>query len=78
MIIGNYGLIMNDFISRQDLWPWLCALYVDEAFRGRAFGAQMLEHGIQESRRLDFDNLYLCTDHIGYYEKYGWLYIGNG
>lgn len=78
MIIGSYGLIMNDFISRQDLWPWLCALYVEESFRGHAFGAKMLAHGRCEANRLGFNKLYLSTDHIGYYEKYVWRYIGDG
>lgn len=77
-IIGCFGLIMNDFISRQDLWPWVCALYVDEAYRGHSFGAKMLEHGRREAKRLGFSKLYLATDHVGYYEKYGWSYIGDG
>lgn len=78
VIIGGFGLITNDFISRQDLWPWLCALYVEEPYRGHAFGAKMLEHGKREAKRLGYEKLYLCTDHIGYYEKYGWRYIGDG
>lgn len=78
VIIGSYGLIVNDFISRQDLWPWLCALYVEKSFRGHAYGAIMLEHGRQEAKRLGFRKLYLHTDHVNYYEKYDWQYIGIG
>jgi len=77
-IIGCYGLITNDFISRQDLWPWLCALYVEECQRGNQLGSLLLKHGIDEAEKLGFRKLYLSTDHVGYYEKYGWKYIGNG
>ena len=77
-IIGSYGLIVNDFISRQDLWPWLCALYVEESERGKALGSHLLAHGRVEAAKLGFKKLYLTTDHIGYYEKYGWRYIADG
>jgi predicted N-acetyltransferase YhbS len=76
-IVGSYGLIINDFNSRQDLWPWLCALYVEENERGKKLGAMMLEHGKCEAKKLGFDTLYLMTSHIGYYEKYGFTYIAQ-
>jgi GNAT superfamily N-acetyltransferase len=60
-IIGSYGLIANDFISRQDLWPWLAALYVEENERGNSLGAHLLEHGRAESAQLGFPILYLST-----------------
>lgn len=77
-IIGSYGLIVNDFISRQDLWPWFAALYIEESERGKKLGAMLLEHGRKEAGRLGFDKLYLCTEHIGFYEKFGWKKIGKG
>ena len=76
-IIGSYGLIVNDFNSRQDLWPQLCALYVEENERGKALGSRLLAHGREEAAKLGFNKLYLATDHTGYYEKYGWRYIGD-
>lgn len=77
-VIGGYGLITNDFISRQDLYPWLCALYIEDDYRGNNLGATLLDHARGEAFRLGYFKIYLSTDHIGYYEKYGWKYIGNG
>lgn len=77
-IVGCAGLITNDFISRMDLWPWICALYIDESYRGQAQAKELLEHAKKEAREAGFANVYLCTDHIGFYEKYDFTYIGDG
>jgi N-acetylglutamate synthase-like GNAT family acetyltransferase len=76
--IGGYGLITNDFISRQDLFPWLCALYIEEAYRGGQLGAKLLEQGKAEAAKLGYKKVFLSTDLGSYYEKYGWKFIAKG
>lgn len=76
VIIGFYQLIEQEFITRKDLSPWIAPLFIDESERGKALGAVLLEHARKIAGQLGYAKVYLATDHILYYEKYGFKEIG--
>lgn len=61
---------------RKDLSPWIALLFIDEIERGQALGSVLLEHARRVAGKLGFNNVYLATDHICYYEKCGFREIG--
>lgn len=78
VIIGCAGLITNDFISRGELYPWFCALYIDKNHRGKGYPTLLMDKAKEDAADMGFSSMYLCTDHIGYYERYGFSHIGQG
>ncbi len=74
-IIGGCGVIENDFHNRPDLTPNVCAVYVEPEFRCMGVAGKLLNHACEDMKRQSIDTLYLVTDHIGFYERYGWEYL---
>ncbi|MGB9098966.1 GNAT family N-acetyltransferase [Erwinia sp.] len=75
--VGTVGLWRCDLISRQDLFPWLASLYVDESYRGRGLSEQLQQRVMAESRLRGFKHLYLYSACADYYERFGWHFIGD-
>ena len=77
-LVGTVGLWRSDLMSRQDLYPWLSALYVKENYRGRKIGQELQQFLVNYCRKAGFKELFLYTDISNYYEKTDWKYLGDG
>ena len=73
-IIGGLGVIENDFHNRPDLSPNICALFVEERYRGKRLAQKMLEEVGEYFNDNGISSMYLITDHEGLYEKYQWTF----
>ena len=74
-IIAGMGVIENDFHDRKDLTPNVCAVYTDENYRGQGIAAKLLQMTVEDLRSKAITPVYLVTDHIGFYERYGWEFL---
>ena len=69
------GVIENDFHPRTDLTPNVCAVYTEEAYRGRGIAGELLSYVSKDMMGKGIDTLYLVTNHTNFYERYGWQYL---
>ena len=74
-IVGGLGVIENDFHDRKDLSPNVCAVYTEEAHRKRGIAGRLLNLVVEDLRMKGISPVYLVTDHIGFYERYGWEFL---
>ena len=74
-VIAGAGVIENDFHDRKDLTPNVCAVYVEESYRNQGIAGELLDFVCKDMRAAGIATLYLVTDHIGFYERYGWEFF---
>lgn len=75
LIVGGLGVIENDFHDRKDLTPNICAVYTDKEYRCQGVAGQLLDIAVKDLKSQGITPVYLITDRIGFYEKYGWEYL---
>ena len=77
-LLGPIGLWRCDLLSRQDLFPWLAALYVAPAARGQGLAGQLQRHVIDYARRAGYQELYLYSPGSDFDEAACWRCTGGG
>ena len=74
-IVAGMGVIENDFHDRKDLAPNVCAVYTEEEYRCEGIAGNLLNMVVADMKSKNITPIYLVTDHIGFYEKYGWEFL---
>ena len=74
-IIAGAGVIENDFHKRKDLAPNICAVFTEENYRHQGLMRKLLDHICTELKEGGVKNVYLLTDHTGFYEKCGFSFL---
>ncbi len=71
-IVAGMGVIENDFHNRPDLTPNICAVYTEEGHRRQGIAGKLLDQVVADLKAKGVSPVYLITNHIGFYERYGW------
>lgn len=75
ILIGFISIFPTDGDEREDLSPWYATMYVKEEFRGKGYSKILNSAILEEAKKRGFKKLYLKTDLINYYEKFGAIFL---
>lgn len=57
--------------------PWIGFVHTAPEYRGHRHVGKLIDHACAVAHEHGAARVYLCTDHVGLYEKYGFTYLEN-
>ena len=76
-VVSYLTLTVQDCIIAPDLTPWIGFVYTFPEYRGHRYSGSLLDHACRCAALSGASSVFLATDHIGLYEKYGFAYLEN-
>ncbi len=67
----------QDCIADPNITPWLGFFHTAPEYRGNRYGKLLIDHVCEYAQEDGFSEVYIATDHIDLYEKYGFTYLEN-
>ena len=74
-MIGFISIFPTDGEERKGLSPWYATMYVKEDYRRKGYSKILNTAILEEAKKRGFKKLYLKTDLINYYEKFGATFL---
>ena len=75
VLVGFISIFERDGDERLDLKPWYATMFVKKEFRGNGYSRVLNDAILDEARKRGFSALYLKSDLVNYYEKFGARYV---
>ena len=77
ILIGFISLFKYDGDERKDLTPWYATMYVKEEYRNKGYSKILNDALLKKAKDLGYDRIYLKSDLVNYYEKFGAKYLST-
>lgn len=74
-IVGFCTILKEDYYPENRYYPWISNVFVDEKYRGNRISERLINFAARYAKDCGFDKVYIPTDIIGLYEKYGFTKI---
>ncbi len=74
-IAGYCTLAKKDCIPDVIYTPYIGYMFVGEEYRGNRLSEKLILSAIAYARELNFNKVYLVSDHVDFYEKYGFVKV---
>lgn len=76
-LVSFATLTRQDSVCDERLFPWIGFVYTAPEYRGSRCAGRVLAHAEAAAAKRGHKCVYLATDHVGLYEKYGYEYLEN-
>ena len=76
-LVSFATLTGQDAIRDETMTPWIGFVFTSPEFRGNRYSGLVLAHAEKMADKLGYQRVYLETDHVGLYEKYGYTFLEN-
>lgn len=74
-LIGFISIFPSDCEEEKDLTPWYATMYVKKEYRNKGYSKILNDAILKEAKKRGFETIYLKTDLVNYYEKFGAIFI---
>lgn len=74
-LIGFISLFKYDGLEMKNLTPWYATMYVKKEYRNKGYSKILNDAILNEAKKKRYDRIYLKSNLVNYYEKFGAKYI---
>ena len=76
-LVSFLTLTKQDVVRDESMYPWIGFVYTMPEYRGNRYSEKLINYAEDIAKEKGFDKVFIATDHIGLYEKYGYDYLEN-